>query len=196
MVLEGELAKHQKELLAPACVIVGVDVQHEGDEISEVLLGDGLSVEVRDGGGLMEQHGVGNTAITMVGEVALSLSSPGGRWRCHCRFLEGGGVCVLRGEGFTGDHTLLRGADEGVTHALVSGVAILGGQSCFLVSLGVASKGGVALLLAARAAPAQWWARVRGEGVGVPIIGGSAQPRWARLGNGRDRGWKLGLVIP
>jgi hypothetical protein len=53
--LEGEFAEDQQELLAPAVEVVGVNVEDDVDEASDVVDGDGLDVKVEEGGGLLEQ---------------------------------------------------------------------------------------------------------------------------------------------
>jgi hypothetical protein len=54
--MEGEFAEDQQELIAPAVEVVGVNVEDDVDEASDVVDGDGLGVNVEEGGGLLEQQ--------------------------------------------------------------------------------------------------------------------------------------------
>ena len=48
-------------------------------------------------------------------------------------------VLLVDGRGVASGYALLRGKGEGVAYTLVGGIALLGGQSCGLLSLGSAS---------------------------------------------------------
>ena len=54
MILQRILAEDEKKLLAPAHVVAGVGVEDDGDKAPDVLHGDGLGVQVEDGGGFMK----------------------------------------------------------------------------------------------------------------------------------------------
>ena len=45
-------------MLTPSCVVAGSDIEDDRDEVSDVLHGDGLGVQVEDDSGLVEQHGL------------------------------------------------------------------------------------------------------------------------------------------
>jgi hypothetical protein len=55
--LEGEFAEDQQELIAPSVEVVGVNVEDDVDEASDVVDGDDLIMKVEEGGGLLEQQG-------------------------------------------------------------------------------------------------------------------------------------------
>jgi hypothetical protein len=54
--LEGEFAEDQQELATPAAEVVGVNVEDDVDEATDVVDSDGLGVKVEKGGGLLEQE--------------------------------------------------------------------------------------------------------------------------------------------
>lgn len=58
MALEGEFPKDMEHLVAPAGVVVALHVEDGVDESAYVLDGDGLGVEVDDGGGLVRQESI------------------------------------------------------------------------------------------------------------------------------------------
>ena len=58
MAPEGEFPKDLEHLVAPAGVVVALHVEDGVDESTDVLDGDGLGVEVDDGGGLVCQESV------------------------------------------------------------------------------------------------------------------------------------------
>ena len=55
MLLKGELPNGEEELVAPAGVVAGGDVEDVGDQTSDVLDSHSLHVEVHEGGGLVKQ---------------------------------------------------------------------------------------------------------------------------------------------
>jgi hypothetical protein len=60
VVLEGEAADSEQELLAPSSVRAGGGIEDDGDEAADVLNSGGLGVEVQNGGSLVEEHGGAN----------------------------------------------------------------------------------------------------------------------------------------
>ena len=54
MILQRILAEDEKKLLTPTRVVAGVGVEDDGDKAPDVLHGDGLGVQVEDGGGFMK----------------------------------------------------------------------------------------------------------------------------------------------
>ena len=55
VLLKGELPNGEEELVAPAGVVAGGDVEDDGDQTPDVLDSHSLHVEVREGGGLVKQ---------------------------------------------------------------------------------------------------------------------------------------------
>jgi hypothetical protein len=55
--LKGEFAEDQQKLMAPSVEVVGVDVEDDVDEAPDVVDGNGLGVNVEEGGSLLEQQG-------------------------------------------------------------------------------------------------------------------------------------------
>jgi hypothetical protein len=53
VVLQRELADGEEELLAPAGVVVGGEVEDDRHEKPDFVDGNGLGVQVKEGGGLM-----------------------------------------------------------------------------------------------------------------------------------------------
>ena len=56
--LQRVLADDEEDLISPAGVVAGVQIEDDMDEAPNVLYADGLSVQVDDGGGFMSQDGV------------------------------------------------------------------------------------------------------------------------------------------
>lgn len=65
MILQGVLRDSEEELLTQLLVVAGGGVEDDQHEAMSVLDGDNLSVEVKDGVGLMENHGMGNVHVDL-----------------------------------------------------------------------------------------------------------------------------------
>ncbi|XP_039795898.1 glycine-rich cell wall structural protein 1-like [Panicum virgatum] len=128
MILQRELAGGQQELIAPASVVAGVDVEDGRDQTSDVLDGDGLSVEVEDGGGLVQHHGGVEVVVLQMRRVAILLLR-GTRQR-GASLGAGGGRAI-----------------QGGLDPLGGGVPLLGGGSRFSLDIGGALKGSGARLV-------------------------------------------------
>ena len=124
VILQGELAGGEEELIAPPRVVPGVEVEEDGDEAADVLDGHRLSMEIQDGGGLVHQHGL--VEIGAVDDLGV---------RVVLGFIIGGGG--------VGDGARVGRALEGVAGTGGSGVAFLGGGGGFELSgLGEFQGGG------------------------------------------------------
>jgi len=126
VVLEGETADGEQELLVPPRVGAGGSVEDDGYEAADVLYAGDLGVEVQNSGSLMKEHGgadvVGGRAIGVGVGVAFLVG--GGA------FLVGGGAAVLAHEGGLALR-LARRARVGKTLLLGGGrggVTVVGGK--------------------------------------------------------------------
>jgi len=123
MSLQRILADGEEELVVPAGVVAGVEVENNRDESLDVLDSQRLGVEVGDGRRFMEEEGL--TKIARIRDVGGLLVG------------EGISVAVRR----VGGGALLGGASEGVTSALLRSLAIEDGSAGFgrCLGLGVGS---------------------------------------------------------
>jgi len=90
VVLEGETADGEQELLVPPRVGAGGSVEDDGYEAADVLYAGDLGVEVQNSGSLMKEHG----GADVVGGRAIGVGVGVG-----VAFLVGGGASVLAHEG-------------------------------------------------------------------------------------------------
>jgi len=100
VILKRELAKSEQQLITPATEVAGVDVEDDQDEATNVVDGHRLGVQVKEGSGLLKEHG----------RVQIHLHSEGAR-------ASGG----WRGEGSRGGRPLLDSKRPGGIQGLGGG---------------------------------------------------------------------------
>ena len=116
MVLQGELAEDEQELLTPHGVVAGGDVEDDGDEAPDVLNRNSLGVQVQNGGRFVKQHGVVDVVDRLV---VVLVRRRGGGW------IGGISRCALLGS-----------KEERLAKALGGGVMLLGCSVGELLGLG------------------------------------------------------------
>ena len=57
MIVEGEFAEDEEELITPAIEVTGVDVEDGGDVVPDVADGDSLGVKLKQSHGFVMKHG-------------------------------------------------------------------------------------------------------------------------------------------
>jgi len=57
VILEGEFAEDEEELITPVIEVTGVDVEDGGDVVPDVADGDSLGVKLKQGHDFMMKHG-------------------------------------------------------------------------------------------------------------------------------------------
>jgi hypothetical protein len=129
VILQRVLAKGEEKLLTPLGVAAGVDIEGDEDEAPDILHGDGLGMQIEEGGNLMQKEG----AMEVVGTVA------GRRHRSICVIASG--VVDDGGRSLA----LVGGVIQGGPGTGGRVIALLGGGGSLLFRLLGASKGGIAL---------------------------------------------------
>jgi hypothetical protein len=116
VIVEGEFAEDEEELITPAIEVTGVDVEDGGDVVLDVADGDSLGVKLKQGHGFVMKHG---GAEIRWGAVVWFSSTTGWSPRrgrslggCSCRPLQG---CAREGVGGTfGGRVALLGRGRGL----------------------------------------------------------------------------------
>jgi hypothetical protein len=137
MVLQGEAAEDEENVAAPLGEVGGLKIQSNRNEISDILDGGGLAVELDDGG-VIRGEGV-DVVVREV--VAVGLVLAGGSWAvAHAKgggaLLQGERLSALGFEGVGGGADALQGGgleESGVILQLLTALGISGAQgSVFL----------------------------------------------------------------